>query len=139
MAVTTRRESAMHRLALLFLLLCAATGSVRAADPPAQNFVVFFQEWSAAIDDAAQSVISQAAEQVKSHPGSVAHVNGFADPTGSRQANILMSDLRAQVVVDQLQTDGVDPKRVRQRGHGSVQFALTSQESRRVEISVGRR
>jgi hypothetical protein len=27
---------------------------------------------------------------------------------------------------------------VKQRGHGSVQFALTSQESRRVEISVGR-
>ena len=101
--------------------------------------MVFFQEWSAAIDDAAQSVISQAAEQVKSHPGSVAHVNGFADPTGSRQANILMSDLRAQVVVDQLLSDGVDAKRVRQRGHGSVQFALSSQESRRVEISVGRR
>ena len=74
----------MHRLALLLLLLCAATGSVRAADPPGQKFVVFFQEWSAAIDDAAQSVISQAAEQVKSHPGSVAHVNGFADPTGQQ-------------------------------------------------------
>jgi hypothetical protein len=42
-------------------------------------------------------------------------------------------------VVDQLQIDGVDPKRVRQRGRGSVQFALTSQESRRVEISTGRR
>jgi outer membrane protein OmpA-like peptidoglycan-associated protein len=50
-----------------------------------------------------------------------------------------MSDLRAQVVVDQLLSDGVDAKRVRQRGHGSVQFALSSQESRRVEISVGRR
>jgi hypothetical protein len=41
-------------------------------------------------------------------------------------------------VVDQLATDGVDPRLVKQRGHGSVQFALTSQESRRVEISVGR-
>jgi peptidoglycan-associated lipoprotein len=128
----------MHRLGLLLLLFCAATGA-RAADPPAQKFVVFFQEWSAAIDDTAQSVISQAAEWVKSHPGNIAHVNGFADPTGSRQANILLSDLRAQVVVDQLVSDGVDPKRVRQRGHGSVQFALTGQESRRVEISIDRR
>ena len=129
----------MRRLGILFLLLSVATGSVRAADVPPQKFVVFFQEWSAALDDSAQSVIGQAAEWVKSHPGNVAHVNGFADPTGSKQANALLSDLRAQMVVDQLQTDGVDSNRIRQRGHGSVQFALSSQESRRVEISISRR
>jgi outer membrane protein OmpA-like peptidoglycan-associated protein len=129
----------MHRLALLLLLFCAAIGDVRAADPPAQNFVVFFQEWSAAIDEPAQTVISHAAEWVKSHPGNVAHVNGFASTIGSRQANVLLADLRAQVVVDQLLADGVDPRRVQQRGHGPVRFALTAQESRRVEISISRR
>ena len=98
----------MRRLGILFLLLSVATGSVRAADVPSQKFVVFFQEWSAALDDSAQTVIGQAAEWVKSHPGNVAHVNGFADPTGSKKANALLSDLRAQMVVDQLQTDGVD-------------------------------
>lgn len=128
----------MRRLVVLFLLLCVATGSTRAADLPAQKFVVFFQEWSAAIDDNAQAVISNAAAWVKTHPENVAHVNGFADPTGSREANILLSELRAQVVVDQVQTDGVDAKRVQQRGHGSVQFALISQEGRRVEISISR-
>ena len=128
----------MRRLGILFLLLCVTAGSVRAADPPGQKFVVFFQDWSAALDDSAQSVIANAADWVKSHPGNVAHVNGFADLTGSKQANILLSDLRAQVVVDQLATDGVDPKRVQQRGHGSVKFALSSQESRRVEISISR-
>jgi outer membrane protein OmpA-like peptidoglycan-associated protein len=129
----------MHRLGMLLLLLVfAEPGSVRAADPPAQKFVVFFQEWSAAFDDSAQAVIAQAAEWWRSHPGSVAHVSGFADPTGSRRANVLLSELRAQVVVDQLQSDGVAPRRVRQRAHGSMQFALTSQESRRVEISIGR-
>ena len=129
----------MRRLGILFLLLSVATGSVRAADVPSQKFVVFFQEWSAALDDSAQTVIGQAAEWVKSHPGNVAHVNGFADPTGSKKANALLSDLRAQMVVDQLQTDGVNSHRIRQRGHGSVQFALSSQESRRVEISISRR
>ncbi len=129
----------MHRRGLLVLLLCAATGGAHAAEPPAQKFVVFFQEWSAAIDDSAQAVITQAADWVKSHPGNVAHVSGFADPTGSKEANILLSELRAQVVVDQLQSDGVYPKQVRRRGHGSVQFALTSQESRRVEIAISRR
>ena len=127
----------MYRLGLLLLLVVAATG-VRAADPPAQKFVVFFQEWSAAMDDNALAVITHAADWVKAHPGNVAHVNGFADPTGSKAANILMSDLRAQVVVDQLVSDGVNPRMVKQRGHGSVQFALTSQESRRVEISIKR-
>jgi outer membrane protein OmpA-like peptidoglycan-associated protein len=128
----------MRRLGILFLLFCVAMGSARAADAPSQKYVVFFLEWSAALDDAAQAVIGDAAEWLKSHPGNVAHVNGFADPTGSKQANALLSDLRAQMVVDQLQTDGIDPKRIRQRGHGSVQFALSSQESRRVEISVDR-
>ena len=129
----------MHRLGLLLLLICTAIGSAGAADPPAQKFVVFFQEWSAAIDDPALAVISQAADWVKSHPGNVAHVNGFASPVGSRQANVLLADLRAQVVTDQLQSDGVDPKRVQQRGRGPVAFALTAQESRRVEISISRR
>jgi outer membrane protein OmpA-like peptidoglycan-associated protein len=129
----------MRRLGILLLLSCVVTAGARAADAPAQKFVVFFQEWSAALDDSALSVIGQAAEWMKSHPGNVAHVNGFADPTGSKRANALLSDLRAQIVVDQLHIDGIDPKRVRQRGRGSVQFALTSQESRRVEISTGRR
>ncbi len=128
----------MRRLVLLLLLLCA-TGSVRAADVPAQKFVVFFQEWSAAIDEPALTVISQAAEWVKSHPGNVAHVHGFASNVGGRQANVLLADLRAQVVADQLQADGVDPKRIVQRGRGPVEFALTPQESRRVEISISRR
>ena|SRR4051812_2290047 len=129
----------MRRLGILLLLSCAAAASARAADAPAPKFVVYFQEWSAALDDPALSVVAQAAEWMKSHRGDVASVNGFADPVGSKRANTLLSDLRAQIVVDQLQTDGVDPKRIRQRGHGSVRFALTSQESRRVEISTGRR
>jgi outer membrane protein OmpA-like peptidoglycan-associated protein len=128
----------MYRLGLMLLLLVAATGDVRAADPP-QKFVVFFQEWSASIDDPAKEVIRQASEYVKADPRAVAQVSGFASTLGSKQANLLLADLRAQVVVDEVVSDGVDGKRLRQRGHGPVQFALTPQESRRVEISVTRR
>ena len=129
----------MHRLGLLLLLFLTVTSSAGADDTPGRKFVVFFQEWSAAIDEPAQSVIRQASEWVKSHPGTTARVDGFADPTGSREANILLSDLRAQVVIDQLISDGVDPNQVLRRGNGPVQFALTSQESRRVEVSIDRR
>jgi outer membrane protein OmpA-like peptidoglycan-associated protein len=125
----------MHRAALAFLLCCTLAAG-HAAHAQTQRFVVYFQEWSAGFDDAAQSVISKAADYAKQHSRARLRVSGFADPTGSREANILLADLRAQRVVDQLTSDGVAASRIRQRGHGSVQFAMTSQESRRVEISV---
>ena len=127
-----------RRLALLLLAAVLFPALARAADAP-QKFVVFFVQWSAALDDSAQDVITHAANVAKAQPNAVIHVNAFADPTGSKRANELLTDLRAQMVADQLQTDGIDPKRIRQRGHGSVQYALTSQESRRVEISIGSR
>jgi peptidoglycan-binding protein ArfA len=129
----------MPRLALLVSLLCVVCGGARAADPATVRFVVYFQEWSAAIDDSAQDVITRAAEAIKAHPRSPAAVTGFADPTGSKEANKLLSELRAQRVIDQLQTDGVPPARLARHGRGSVKFALTSQESRRVEVEVGTR
>lgn len=125
------------RRAVFAFLLCFAFARVDAAQPPGQTFVVFFQEWSAGLDDAAQAVISHASDYAKANPNLVVHVEGFADPTGSRKANALLTDLRAQVVMDQLQTDGVPVLHLQGRGHGSVRFALTSQESRRVEISLG--
>jgi outer membrane protein OmpA-like peptidoglycan-associated protein len=128
----------MRRIFILFLL-CFIAARADAQEPPPQKFVVFFQEWSAALNDAALAVISHAGDYAKTHPAVFLHVEGFADPTGSRKANALLTDLRAQVVIDQLQTDGVPVARIRGRGRGSVQFALTSQESRRVEISFGGR
>ena len=96
----------MHRLGLLLLLLCAAIGSARAADPPAEKFVVFFQEWSAQIDDPAQSVISHAADWAKSHPGNVAHVNGFAEhhwqPPGQHPAGRSARAGRGRSVADRM-------------------------------------
>jgi outer membrane protein OmpA-like peptidoglycan-associated protein len=124
------------RLAVL-LLLSLLTGTAHAQQAPA--YVVFFQEWSAALDDSAQGVIGNAAAWAKAHPDTIVQVVGSADPTGSRQANILLSELRAQVVVDRLATDGVDTQRIAQTGAGSVQFTLTSQESRRVTISFAAR
>jgi outer membrane protein OmpA-like peptidoglycan-associated protein len=128
----------MRRLGILFLLLAFA-GGARAADPPTQKFVVFFQEWSAAMDETALSVVTQAADWAKTHPGEVVRVNGFASSVGSKAANVLLADLRAQLVADQLVADGIDAKRIRQRGRGPVQFAMSAQEGRRVEISVTRR
>ena len=126
----------MRRIVFLFLL-CFSFTRADAAEPPAPKFVVFFEEWSAKFDNSALTVIGQVADNAKAHPGLVVHVAGFADPTGSRAANSLLTQLRAQMVMDQLQTDGVPAVRIRGIGRGSVHFALSSQESRRVEITLG--
>jgi outer membrane protein OmpA-like peptidoglycan-associated protein len=123
----------MRLVALLLLSLLA--GTAYAQQSP--TYVVYFQEWSAAIDNSAQGEIANAAAWAKAHPDVTVQVVGSADPTGSRAANILLSELRAQVVVDQLAADGAEAQRIAQTGTGSVQFALTSQESRRVTITFG--
>jgi len=125
----------MRRFACLLLLLVAACTA--SAPSPPHRIIVFFQEWSAAIGPAAVGAIGEAAQWAKDHPGDRIQVTGYADPTGSVEANDYMSRTRAQVVADQLVTDGVDRSRIRVAAHGPVDFTLTSQESRRVEIAIG--
>ncbi|HTW27119.1 MAG TPA: OmpA family protein [Acetobacteraceae bacterium] len=132
----------MRRLAILSCVLgfaaCAAPGGGPAAPAaPVRSAVVFFQPWSAALDASALSVIAGAAEAAKQHPGLPITVTGTADPTGSPQANIYLTETRAQVVLDQLVTDGVEAARIRPVAQGSVQPALNNQESRRVTIALG--
>ncbi|HUC16852.1 MAG TPA: OmpA family protein [Acetobacteraceae bacterium] len=109
----------------------AATGS------PGRGYVVFFQEWSAALDAPALQAIAAAAAIAAKTPDAPITVTGYADPLGSVQANIYLTETRAQVVTDQLTADGVNPARIHQRAAGKVGFQLTSQESRRVVITIG--
>jgi outer membrane protein OmpA-like peptidoglycan-associated protein len=125
----------MRRLVVSLLLAIAAC---TAPLPPAsQKVVVYFQEWSAALDDNAQSAITSAAKWAAANPTLPLTVSGYADPEGSKQANIDLSRTRAQVVKDQLVTDGVSPDRIVLTAYGSVDFAQSSIESRRVAIGLG--
>jgi outer membrane protein OmpA-like peptidoglycan-associated protein len=125
----------MRRFACLLLLAIAACTAPAA--PPPHRILVFFQEWSAAIDKPAAGAITAAAEWAKDHPADVVKVIGYADPTGSAQANEYMSRTRAQVVADQLVIDGVDRSRIVIGAQGATGFTQTSQESRRTEIAIG--
>ncbi|MGE0419545.1 MAG: OmpA family protein [Acetobacteraceae bacterium] len=126
----------MRRIAFLLMMLVATVSGARAADQPAQVFVIYFQEWSVAIDTEAQKVIKQAADMAKANRKAQVQVTGFADPTGSRISNVMLSELRAQRVADYLTDDGVPKARLHLRGKGPVQFAISGLESRRVEITV---
>ncbi len=126
----------MRRLAPTLLLLLSLTAlPVRAAEPP-RRFVVFFGEWSAGFDSAALAVIHDAAQWALAHPDDTVTVTGAADLTGRRKANLLLSDLRAQVVADQLAQDGLPEQRVKLVGLGSVGYTLSPQESRRVIVTI---
>jgi outer membrane protein OmpA-like peptidoglycan-associated protein len=130
----------MRRLAALLLLLtCSACASMSGPPPAPQKFVVFFQEWSASLDDAAQSSITVAAKWAADHPSETVTVTGYAAPDGSVAANDALSRTRAQVVVDKLTADGVAPGRIRLESRGPTDFTLAAIESRRVDIAIAQR
>jgi outer membrane protein OmpA-like peptidoglycan-associated protein len=104
---------------------------------PKQAFV-FFSEWSAVIDQDAENAIQHAANLAKASTSHKVTVRGYADTTGSAAANKLLSELRAQVVSDQLIEDGVPPAAISQDAMGETPAPADSlQESRRVSISIG--
>ena len=124
----------MRRLTVLGLV--CALGACVAPAPASQRYAVFFQQWSVALDDSAKSVVSDAASWANSHPSAQVHVIGYADPEGSAQVNKDLSRTRAQAVADGLKADGVAQQRIHIHGAGEVEYAMDSQESRRVTISL---
>ena len=135
------RRFAARRVAVLGLILVAGGCSMLHRGTPAgegQKYVIFFQPFSAALDEAAQGSIKAAADYARNHPSVAVTVAGFASPIGSAQANADLSKTRAQVVSDELVSAGVAPGQIKRRPLGEVDYTLDPIESRRVEISVGR-
>ena len=97
--------------------------------------IVFFADWSGAVDDAAKNVIDQAAAAAKQSPDASITVTGYADSTGSEQANIYLTQLRAQRVVDAMVADGVPASRLKMVAAGRQEEPGVA--SRRVEIVMG--
>ncbi len=118
---------------VLATALASAPASSIAAPPTA---IVFFTEWSARIDDAAHAAIGQMAEFAKQDGARELTVTGYADITGSKEANALLSATRAQVVADQLVADGVPASHIHQAANGATNHVQSAQESRRVTISI---
>jgi outer membrane protein OmpA-like peptidoglycan-associated protein len=127
----------MRWIVLLLLLACAPYRAFAQTDGNDRRFIVYFEQWSAAIDAPAQQVILGVAKLAQTKPKSPVTVTGYADTTGSGVANILLSKLRAQVVTDLLEANGVAPGRVHQVAEGSTEFVMSSLESRRVAIQIG--
>jgi outer membrane protein OmpA-like peptidoglycan-associated protein len=130
----------MRRLAALGAILMVAGCAIAHGPTPAANgqkYVIFFQPFSANLDDPALGALKAAAESALAHPTAPVTVAGFASTIGSAQANAALSQTRAQVVSDGLVSDGVPAGRIRRKALGEVDYTLDPIEGRRVEISVG--
>ena len=106
-------------IALLTLASCAMPAA--RTDPP--RFAVFFEEWSARLDAEATGALSAAAREANTRPNASVQVIGYADPTGSPQANVDISRTRAQQVSDTLVANGVAPVRITRSTRGATNFA----------------
>jgi outer membrane protein OmpA-like peptidoglycan-associated protein len=133
-----------------FLMISALCGLSACASVPFMNeppvpttpaTPVFFQPFSANLDQPALDTIAAAAKAANEEPGAQVTVIGAADGVGSAAANKYLSKTRAQVVADQLETDGVDPSRLRIRGEGTAPSpapaAGAAQSARRALIQIG--
>jgi outer membrane protein OmpA-like peptidoglycan-associated protein len=123
----------MRRLSILVVALLLAGCALFTQE----HYAVFFQAGSAGLDEASRQIIATLAGKVRDRPGAVVIVKGFADPEGAVPDNLKLSARRAGVVAETLMADGVPPSRIRRESEGGVNYAGDSQESRRVEITLG--
>lgn len=101
-------------------------------------YPVFFTPFSANLDDSANGVIAQAAQQAKANPDAPVVVAGYATPKGSSQVNLDLSRTRAQIVADTLMADGIPKSSITQHAKGEIDYTLDPVEARRVDITVGK-
>ena len=122
----------LARVAALTLLGFSVNAAARAAPMP--TLVVFFDEWSGALDHAARDVINQAAIRSRQVAGAHIEVAGYADDTGNPKASLALTQLRAHRVAEALERDGVPQAEIIVKAEGAQREPGVA--SRRVEITI---
>ncbi len=128
-------------ISLLGVLSGCSSPAMMSADPvDAPATPIFFQPFSAALDESALTMIANTAKAANAQPNATVYVTGAADSVGSSLANEYLSETRAQVVADALAADGVAPSRIRTRAVGITSApapaGTPAQSARRVLIQI---
>ncbi|WP_338467929.1 OmpA family protein [Novosphingobium sp. ZN18A2] len=99
-----------------------------------------FAEGSAAIDPASLPLVREVAEALRPCSGSRILVSGHTDPVGNEDANLRLSQQRAEAVRSELVRLGLSPRQIVARGFGSSRpLESTSPDdpaNRRIEFEV---
>ena len=87
---------------------------------------ILFETNKATVHPSSYPVIEEAAEEMKANKQMKLTIDGHADTTGPEANNRVLSLKRANSVKNQLVKKGVNPKRVKTRGHGSKEPAQSN-------------
>jgi outer membrane protein OmpA-like peptidoglycan-associated protein len=104
---------------------------------------VLFESGSAKLTHESENLVDQIAEALKTHP-EVAHlrVEGHTDDLGGADLNMKLSQQRAESVMHELKSRGVDERRLTARGYGETRPLVPNSspggraKNRRVEFVV---
>jgi outer membrane protein OmpA-like peptidoglycan-associated protein len=119
---------------LLYIVACSGCSST----PDTQQFSVFFQPYSAAVDQQANATIQSAATYALAHPAMPVTLNGYSAPPDPKLDVDGLSAQRAEIVKKILVTGGVDPNRVTTKANGITDpKSLPNLSVRRVDINIG--
>ncbi len=118
------------------LLLAALSGCGLLGDTG--KYSVYFQPYSAALNDEATNTIHSAAEFAKAHPLLPITVAAYSAPPDPKLDVPGLSDQRADIVKQTLIADGISPNRIVTVGNGITDpKSLPEVAVRRVDIAVG--
>jgi outer membrane protein OmpA-like peptidoglycan-associated protein len=121
----------------IILGMCSLSSCTILGLVPKPDYIVFFQQDSVTVDPTAAAIIARAAAKARTTPDAAVIVRGYTDSVASTQADVLLSQQRAQHVADALVADGVASSRISRHGNGQTGND-PGVASRRVEINVSR-
>ena len=103
---------------------------------------VFFNVGSAALKDDSKYELDNIAKIMKDYNDIAVEISGHTDNTGDANANVVLSQSRAETVTNYLVTKGISSDRLRSVGYGQTQPADTNdtvegrQNNRRIEMKI---
>ncbi len=123
------------RLAIAAMLLTLGGCSLFTDRP---HYSIYFQPYSAALDDQTRATIHNAADYAKAHPNQPVFLTGYAAPPDPGKDVDGLSAQRADVVGKALTGDGISADRIFTRANGVTDPGVMPDVAvRRVDIRFG--
>jgi outer membrane protein OmpA-like peptidoglycan-associated protein len=109
----------------------ASTAALRGTSAVVNTLQVEFGFNRSSLDDSAKSMLMVVVREVRDTPGLTLDLEGYADPKGSRQYNIRLSQRRVEAVRAYLIEQGVQAHRIKVSARGPTNDAAVSDRLRR--------
>jgi outer membrane protein OmpA-like peptidoglycan-associated protein len=99
---------------------------------------VYFATGSSKVEAAlAVASLSKAARSLAARADSNLIIEGYADPTGTHENNMTLSQARAEAVRDYLVSAGIDASRIEVAAFGDTRLKYSANDSRNRRVTVG--